>query len=136
MGQRTLNDIARTAHRNNLESGVSGLLIFSEGQFIQILEGDTVEILQLVANIGVDKRNTNLKVLWHGSQRERQFPDWTMGCFDMTASDAPEFPSQFIHNALTQDNWTDQMTSVLRRFYIDNRLGGLEPVFTRMRKIS
>nr|WP_138516518.1 BLUF domain-containing protein [Rhodoferax bucti] len=42
-----LQDIAVTAARFNSMVGISGLLVFDEGCFLQVLEGDDAAILPL-----------------------------------------------------------------------------------------
>ncbi|MGB0496958.1 MAG: BLUF domain-containing protein [Rubricella sp.] len=137
MGERTMAEIARESNAFNLTHNITGLLIFDDGVFVQVLEGPTVEILQLTARIAADRRNERLRVLWHGNIDKRRFPEWAMGCFDMT--ELPEGATPVASAITTRGSdlpvWTQSMTQDLIDFYRENRVSGLDPVFNRMRRI-
>jgi hypothetical protein len=138
IGDKSLRDIVEEAHAFNSEHDVTGVLIFSDGVFVQVLEGGTATILQLTARIAADRRNERLRVLWHGLVPERQFPDWSMGCFDMTdvpSGDNP-VPQAVMRRGGEGPVWTDQMTEELISFYRENRVSGLAPMFQQMRRLS
>ncbi|MEO0999992.1 MAG: BLUF domain-containing protein [Pseudomonadota bacterium] len=138
MDRRTLNAIAREAHGHNERQGITGLLIFLDGMFLQILEGTTVALLELTARIAADHRNDRLKVLWHANDAPRRFPDWAMGCFDFSEVSPGRTPLPVELATVIRGDapWTRPMTDRLARFYEANRTGGIEPVFTRMRRIE
>lgn len=138
IGDKTLREIVQEAHAFNTEHDVSGILIFSDGVFVQVLEGGTANILQLTARIAADRRNERLRVLWHGMVPERQFPDWSMGCFDMTDAPAASnpVPEAVMRRGGEGPAWTNEMTQSLISFYRDNRVSGLSPMFQQMRRLS
>jgi hypothetical protein len=119
-----MQEIASEAHKFNAENGVSGILVFSNGVFIQVLEGGTVTVLELTARIAADRRNERLRVLWHGLVDERRFPQWTMGCFDVSdlgasvgaVADAIASPIGL------EPQWTEGMTQELIDFYVMRRI--------------
>lgn len=51
----------------------------SDSKFIQYLEGDSKEILDLYDLIKKDDRHTNVVMLSYGPLPERLFPSWHMG---------------------------------------------------------
>ncbi len=138
MEGQVLNDISVEAHRFNQSNGITGVLIFCDGVFVQVLEGSTVAVLSLSAKIAADRRNERLRVLWHGNVPERRFSNWSMGCFDfsdMPERQAPLDPS-ILRNDETDPVWTDAMTQRLIDFYCENNIEGMGPVFSRMRRLS
>jgi hypothetical protein len=61
--QQTLEQLnAREAQRNQ-PLGLTGILIFSKGYFIQLLEGDQTAVRTTYNNIAADARHTNLHIL-------------------------------------------------------------------------
>ncbi|MEL6426954.1 MAG: BLUF domain-containing protein [Pseudomonadota bacterium] len=138
IGERTLNDIARESNTFNASEGISGMLIFSDGVFIQVLEGHTVTILELTAKIAADRRNEKLRVLWHGNVDGRRFGQWAMGCFDFSdaARMAAPVPAEIFDRVGDDMHWTDENTEDLIRFYQSNQIEGMEPIFTRMRRLT
>ena len=61
----------------NIEHGITGLLMYHDGNWIQYIEGDSVG--QLYANICADPSHKGIITLDEGSVAERVFPDWSMG---------------------------------------------------------
>lgn len=74
-----LFSLVETARRKNAERSVTGMLLFHEGQFLQLLEGPERETKSVFEFVGKDPRHKEVKVLLAEEAPERQFPDWTMG---------------------------------------------------------
>ena len=138
IAQDALDDISREARAFNARHGLTGVLIFSDGVFVQVLEGDTVDVLSLSARIAADARNDRLRVLWHGNIAERRFADWSMGCFQFPADRQGDAPVD--SGILAGDDdipaWTPEMTERLLQFYAANRRDGLAPLFKEMRRLD
>ena len=77
--KRSYREILLTARKFNSEADISGLLLYAEGNFLQILEGDEERVNTLYAKIEMDHRHTGLIRLMEFHSNERNFPDWTMG---------------------------------------------------------
>ena len=67
------------ARRNNYDSGITGLLSFSHGHFLQVLEGPETEVLPLYARILQDSRHRECVIISIQLTRQRLFPNWSMG---------------------------------------------------------
>lgn len=67
------------ARRDNERLGVTGMLLYSEGSFIQVLEGEKETVMTMYDKILRDPRHRNPIKLMEGSLSQRNFPDWTMG---------------------------------------------------------
>lgn len=63
----------------NSERGVTGMLLYRGGRFIQVLEGAPAVVTALVETILRDARHHDVKVLLRESLPTRRFADWTMG---------------------------------------------------------
>lgn len=73
-----LEDILAASRRNNIGVGVTGVLLYVEGGFMQVLEGEKAAVGEVYARIGRDKRHWNSQVLLD-RQAPRAFADWSMG---------------------------------------------------------
>lgn len=73
-----LASIKAQAHRNNPRRGITGVLLFERGRFIQVLEGDDAAITALVDRIGADPRTRELEILIDTHLRFRSFQQWAM----------------------------------------------------------
>jgi len=81
-----LADIVSTAKRRNAELGITGLLFYHAGKFIQVIEGEELHLRQLMALIEADKRHRNLTYLIDVPVERRGFSDWNMDSFNLTRS--------------------------------------------------
>jgi Sensors of blue-light using FAD len=74
-----LEAILQQARNRNRELDVSGMLLFENGSFLQVLEGDPAVVDALYAKIAKDPRHTNEVLLLREAIAERTFGDWSMG---------------------------------------------------------
>ena len=84
----------------NLMHQITGLLLYSEGNFIQLIEGEK-KIIQLVySKIKKDTRHSHVTTLVKTPITERVFPDWTMGFRKISDENASSIPgyNDFISN--------------------------------------
>ena len=71
--------IIATARRCNPEHGITGMLVFGGGVFMQWLEGPRDNVRALMALLRTDWRHTEIVQLSESEEvRERLFPDWDM----------------------------------------------------------
>jgi hypothetical protein len=70
--------ILRSARTNNALDGISGVLIFNGGAFMQILEGSEQAVNEMVGRLCVDNRHSNFFIRDERLIEERSFPDWSM----------------------------------------------------------
>ena len=73
--------LAKARTRNTLH-GVSGMLLYRQGSFLQVLEGPEIEVERILASIYKDKRHTNTRLLSRTTILKREFEAWSMGFHD------------------------------------------------------
>jgi phosphoribosyl-ATP pyrophosphohydrolase len=78
-----LKEVMKTAKRNNRKLVTTGDLIFHNNFFLQILEGEKVEMLQLVDAIKQDERNEQRTVLSKDEDPDGFFKDWTKAFYHL-----------------------------------------------------
>jgi len=81
--QDALVAILRKSKANNPGVGVTGVLCFSEGIFLQVLEGGRGAVNTLYNRIAADQRHTNITLLCYDEIGERRFAGWSMGQVNM-----------------------------------------------------
>jgi Sensors of blue-light using FAD len=75
--------IITTARRFNAANGITGMLVFGSGVFMQWLEGPRDNVTALMAMIVSDPRHHHVVQLSDSEEvRERLFPDWDMELVD------------------------------------------------------
>jgi hypothetical protein len=77
--QEELVAILRQSKAGNPKVGVTGVLCYSGGIFIQVLEGGRMAVNQLYGKIVRDARHTDVILLAYEEISERRFAGWSMG---------------------------------------------------------
>jgi Sensors of blue-light using FAD len=77
--QDELLAILKKSKANNPRAGITGVLCFSEGVFMQVLEGGRNAVNQLYNRIASDARHGDVVLLTYEEIAERRFAGWSMG---------------------------------------------------------
>lgn len=67
------------ARAKNAPLGITGLLLYHDGSFLQLLEGPEDVVRALYEKIEHDPRHFRTEILAQEPIAERAFPDWAMG---------------------------------------------------------
>ena len=78
-----LENMLAIARRRNQDMCFTGLLIYSGGHFLQVLEGESRSLERLYAKIEVDKRHRNVRRLASIKIESRMFSKWSMGLLNL-----------------------------------------------------
>jgi len=79
-----LVELLRLSRINNARLGVTGMLLYDRGNFIQVMEGHGTNVGKLYEKIRADPRHKQVTTLLQGPLEKRQFETFTMG-FDTSA---------------------------------------------------
>ena len=74
-----LQQLLSAARNKNASLNVTGMLLYVDGGFFQILEGPEAVVDRLLATIHSDARHTRVTTIIRESIPERSFGEWTMG---------------------------------------------------------
>src|SRR4051812_1791285 len=67
------------ARGNNTRLDVTGILLYQEGSFLQVIEGEGHVLEPLFQRIAADKRHHRIMTLLRREVEVRHFGDWAMG---------------------------------------------------------
>jgi hypothetical protein len=81
-----LEAILDDARPSNEAAGITGVLVFADGVFLQVLEGERDAVDSLVARIARDPRNRGLKVFYRGEIDACTFESWHMAYLSPSAA--------------------------------------------------
>jgi Sensors of blue-light using FAD len=87
MAHDELIQLLHQARENNHNRGITGMLLYMEGCFFQVLEGDRAVLEALYVKIGQDKRHHHVIKLLEESITTRGFDAWSMGYRHVTRED-------------------------------------------------
>lgn len=90
-----LVDILTKSRINNSKLGITGLLLYNEGNIIQVLEGEKQAVQSLYNIISQDRRHSGLITMLKGESLERNFPEWSMGFKSVSSEDWIPFAGFF-----------------------------------------
>lgn len=82
-----LDDITRASIKNNPKIGVTGMLLGIENRYLQYLEGQEEEVVELYRKIKKDGRHYEITEWVKGYSEDRIFKDWSMGSWLMNNHD-------------------------------------------------
>jgi hypothetical protein len=82
-----LDAILETSRVNNRAADVSGMLLYSDRSFFQVLEGAEEAVDAVYARIAADPRHRDLRTLVLEPITKRGFADWAMGHAEANEAD-------------------------------------------------
>jgi hypothetical protein len=82
-----LQELLTKARLRNAREDVTGLLLYHEGQFMQLLEGEAETIYAIYNAIEQDPRHTSILKLADKPIEARSFPEWAMAFRPVQAED-------------------------------------------------
>lgn len=101
--------LERCRERNAREA-ITGLLLYKEGNFMQVLEGPEGAVRALHAKIGRDGRHRGMITVLQTPLAKRQFDGWTMAFRDLDDPAVRMVPgySEFLNAALSGEEFAGQ----------------------------
>ena len=78
LSEEQMQQLLEKARRFNVEHRISGLLLYSAGQFVQVLEGPEQAVWDLYTSIQQDARHTQVVTVSAGQAAGRHFAGWSM----------------------------------------------------------
>ena len=103
-----LKELLVVSRANNSSLGVSGMLVFHKGSFIQVLEGEHSAVESVLEKIEKDDRHSKVVVLLKGETAERTFESWAMGFLPSESlSDIPEGFHPFLKSGFQKTGDTE-----------------------------
>ena len=103
-----LLEILARSRTNNAEAGITGMLLYKDGNYMQVLEGEEKAVRDLYARIRRDPRHLGIVTLVEGRRDNRCFGDWSMGFQDLSSPEARDVPgySEFLNTPLTAEEFS------------------------------
>jgi hypothetical protein len=77
--QESLLTLLQQCLANNEASGLTGMLLYGNDTFMQVLEGEEAVLNPVVEKIKQDPRHTQIHFLFRKTVERRQYEDWSMG---------------------------------------------------------
>jgi hypothetical protein len=88
MSYGALVEIMNHAQTRNVERGITGILCYGSGQFLQALEGERTAVNVLYHRIVADARHLDCQLVDVSEISARAFPEWTMKVVNWETGDS------------------------------------------------
>jgi hypothetical protein len=78
LSEDELRRLLEECRANNKWRNITGILLYSDRQFMQLLEGEEADVAQLYAKVTQDRRHTGVIKLADKPITHRSFAEWSM----------------------------------------------------------
>ena len=115
-----LETLLEQCRTNNEPLGVTGMLLYRDGYFIQALEGEESVVMPLFNKIALDQRHQHIIVAYKGEISKRTFKDWSMGFKNISEVDFSKYPEYRDYRDFSHEYFANNPTramSLLSSFY-------------------
>ncbi|WP_295650491.1 BLUF domain-containing protein [uncultured Mucilaginibacter sp.] len=93
-----LKGLLMQSQNNNKKNNLTGMLLYCEGSFVQLLEGEKQDLEKTYEKIFEDPRHKGIIEIAQGTIDKRNFPKWSMGFNTLSHVDFAQFDA-FIEGA-------------------------------------
>ncbi len=92
LGREQLVDLLAYSRSNNERVGLTGMLLYADGSFVQTLEGPDDVVEEAFRRIAGDVRHRSVSVALRDQITERFYPDWSMGFREISRAESETMP--------------------------------------------
>ena len=125
MDKDALLGILAKAREKNARLGITGMLLYKDGNFLQLLEGEESLVRDVYATIARDTRHFDSMIMMEEAVSERMFTEWSMGFHDLSDPALQSLPgfAPFRHLNFDHRSATPDLAACLDilRFFKDSR---------------
>ena len=87
MSDLELTDLLAVCRIRNSHDALTGMLLYKDGSFMQVLEGEKQKVLSTFSRIQEDARHKDIFLLRERELESRNFDGWSMGFRSVKTSD-------------------------------------------------
>jgi len=104
-----LLELLNHCRTSNQRNGLTGMLLYKDGNFMQVLEGEQEAVERRFDLIRRDPRHKDVIVIETSQTPQRQFGEWSMGFRDLNDPALLKLPgySQYLNKSLVVEDFSD-----------------------------
>lgn len=92
MTEVELLQLLEQSRRRNIRQNITGMLLYKDGFFMQVLEGEAADVDDIYKSISRDERNFGPYMIEREPIAARDFEGWAMGFRNLTGFDSDSLP--------------------------------------------
>jgi hypothetical protein len=116
MHTEELKSLLEQSQKNNHRLGITGVLLYKEGNFMQLLEGEERTVRDLFEVIKKDVRHRNVIKLLDASIGSRIFPEWSMGFYNMNEHQSRADYDEYFSETIKKSTFSTEAEFIRRMF--------------------
>jgi hypothetical protein len=93
LGVEALKNILSSSDSHNTQLQVTGMLLYFNGSFMQVIEGEEAAVDETYARILLDPRHTGVILIERKPIETRSFSRWSMGFKSLRAAAVADLPA-------------------------------------------
>lgn len=111
-----LIDLLTNSRRNNSEKGITGMLLYKSGNFLQILEGKADTVESTLRRIESDPRHKGVITILKKAIAQPEFPDWSMAFRNLNDAETDRIPgfNEFLNLSFDPESLQEDSSQVER----------------------
>lgn len=122
---QNLQSILLKSRAHNPPRGITGILVYNDGNILQVLEGEKREVHRLFGIISQDHRHFGCIILQDTPSRTRSFAEWSMGFKRVSHIEFIQLEGYWDlrskHIPLINEDSEDTVRTILNMFVEQNR---------------
>ena len=124
MSDNDLKMLLSCSQENNGSNGITGMLLYIDKKFIQVIEGQKEEVIKLFDKISIDPRHKKVSIILEGDLEKRNFKEWSMGFKTLNNEEFKELPAfrdiETLFGSRSMINQNHTALTFLKLFYEKN----------------
>ena len=115
MSEKELADLLEIIRKNNVKHDITGMLLYRDGNVMQVIEGEQHRLEQLFTNIELDNRHVGIIKMFQKEIPHRDFGEWSMSYRNLSGQKIEGF-SDFISSGVFSEQEISRAKKLLLSF--------------------
>jgi hypothetical protein len=116
MNEQELRNLLERSRLNNLNNHVTGILLYFDGAFMQLLEGMPEDVDAVFKAIENDSRHYDIIKIVDRPLQERNFPEWSMGFSSINCKSGAKLATNIEFDELSEYPGDHRAITILKTF--------------------
>lgn len=120
--EHEVEDLLTQWRENNSDQNIKGILLFSQGNFFQVIEGEKEKVLTLFNGIAEDPRHSGIIQVVGKDLLRGSFDDYIVEHLGGPVFSKPDLISEYCESVKGMDSETQQQIKNILESFIDTRV--------------
>ena len=118
VNKKDIQEIFETTQKNNKSRNITGILLYLENSFFQVLEGDRQELVAVFNTIEMDDRHENIFVVIDKPIDKQTFKDYKSGFSIVKNSEDLQNLNKYLNETSTSIEESKNILNIIQPFLL------------------